>query len=257
MECGANHALHFGLGCRGGLFQARVHNVGGKLFVGFDRNGKIAVAAAGFNVKTHDFVGDEGFLFGLRNDALVPNVEFVTARGLLLGLGFNGVALDLDPARRTDVLDVEVAQQGRDVGFVDSGVVVAVRMQPHFIPLAIIPQILHLVHDGHVFEFQHQELVVLAAVKPVQRLAAKELALVRQNGVLAEFSDRLFQIGDEVRLGFKAPRLGHLDVKEGLVIADNDGGGFTPLVDPEHLYCETFFVLAELFVSGGTTAGSA
>ena len=34
--------------------------------------------------------------------------------------------------------------------------------------------------------------MVFATVKAVQRLAAKELALVGQNGILAEFSDRLF-----------------------------------------------------------------
>ena len=34
--------------------------------------------------------------------------------------------------------------------------------------------------------------MVLAAVKSVERFSANELALVGQNGVLAEFSDRLF-----------------------------------------------------------------
>lgn len=89
--------------------------------------------------------------------------------------------------------------------------------------------------------------MVLAAVKPVERFAAQELALVRQNGVFAEFSDRLLEFGDEARLGIKAPRLGNLHVKEGLVIAHNDAAGFALFVDAEHLNHELFFVLAEFF----------
>jgi len=95
--------------------------------------------------------------------------------------------------------------------------------------------------------------VVFAAVKPVERLATNELALVGQNGVLAESSDRLFQPGDELRLGCKAPCFGHLCIKEGLVIANNDAAGFALLVDSEHLDDETLFVFAEFF---GTMAGS-
>ena len=128
VECCANHALHFRFGCRGGIFQAHIHDVGGQFFVGFDWNGEIAVAAAGFNIKTHDFVRDYGFLFGLWNDVLVSDAVFVHARGLLVGLA-GRAALYPDPARRTDVLDVEVAQQGRDIGLVNVGALVAVRIQ--------------------------------------------------------------------------------------------------------------------------------
>ena len=94
--------------------------------------------------------------------------------------------------------------------------------------------------------------MVFAAVKPVERLAANELALVGQYGILAEFSDCLFQFGNEARLGFKAPCFGNLCVKEWFVIANNDAAGFALLVDSEHLNDETFFVLAEFFAGGST-----
>ena len=101
--------------------------------------------------------------------------------------------------------------------------------------------------------------MVFAAVKPVERFATQELALIRQNGVLVEFSDCFFEVGDEARLGVKAPRLGHLDVKEGFVVAHDDAAGFALLVDAEHLNCESFFVLAEFFwaTATATTAAAA
>ena len=94
--------------------------------------------------------------------------------------------------------------------------------------------------------------MVLAAVKPVERFAAQELALIRQNGVFVEFSDRLFEFGDEARLGFKPPRLGNLHVKEGLVIAHDDAASLALLVDAKHLYDELFFILAEFFWATAT-----
>ena len=130
VERRANHALHFRFGCCGWILQRRVHNIHRQFFVGFDGHGEVAVAAAGFNVKTHDFVGHAGFLVGLRGDVLVPHTVFVAARGLLVG--FNGGAFDFDPARRTDVLDVAVAQQGGNVGFVKLGALVATVIQTHF-----------------------------------------------------------------------------------------------------------------------------
>jgi hypothetical protein len=56
------------------------------------------------------------------------------------------LTFDLDPAGWADVLDVEVAQQGRDVGLVNLGALVATRVQPHFGAFAFIPR--------HVFEFE-------------------------------------------------------------------------------------------------------
>ena len=49
------------------------------------------MAAAGLNVKTHDFVGHDGFLVGLWNDVLVTDAVFIMGRGLFLC--FNGFAL--------------------------------------------------------------------------------------------------------------------------------------------------------------------
>ena len=247
MKRGAHHAMHFRPGYGFGRLQTHVHDVGGEFFVAFDWNREIAVAAAGFNVKTHDFVGHERLLFGLRNDVLVSNAVFVSTRGLLLC--FNGFALDLDPAGWTDVFDVEVAQQGRDVGLIYVGVLVAARVQAQVGPFALIPQVLDAVHGRHVFEFEKEEFVVFSAVKPVERLAAQELAFVDQNGILAEFSDVFFQVGNEARLGFKPPRLRDLDVEEGFIIAHNDAAGFAPFIDAEHLNYEVFFVLGLFLIT--------
>ncbi len=83
------------------------------------------------------------------------------------------LTFDLDPAGWADVLDVEVAQQGRDVGLVNLGALVATRVQTHFGAFAFIPQVFHLVHGRHVFEFE--DLCSFAAVKPVERLASNDL----------------------------------------------------------------------------------
>ena len=102
--------------------------------------------------------------------------------------------------------------------------------------------------------------MVLAAVKPVERFAAQELALIGQNGILAEFSDRLLEFGDEARLGIKSPRLENLHIKEGLIVAHNDAAGFAIFVDAEHLNHELFFVLAEFFgvsIPAAATAATA
>jgi len=256
VERRANHAVHFGLGRRiGGILQARVHDVGGEFFVGFHGNRKVAMTAAGLNVKTHDFVGNKGFLFRLWNDVLVTDAEFIVARGLLVGL--NGCALHLDPARRADVLDVEVAQQGRDVGLVYAGAVVAVRIQVQIGALANVPQRFHLVHCGRVFEFQHDELVVLAAVKSVERFSANELAFIRNNGIFVEFSDCLFQFGDESRLGFKPPLFGNLCIKEGLVIANGDATSVALFIDAKHLNRELSFVVGDFFVKSSAAVAAA
>ena len=232
------------------------HNIGGELFVSFDGHGEIAVAAAGLNVKTHDFVGHEGFFVGLGNDVLVTDAKFIVTRGLLVRV--NRFALHLNPARRTDVLDVEVAQEGRDVGLVYAGVIVSMRIQTQILALANIPQVLRAVHGGRVFEFQHEELVVLAAVKPVERFAANELALIRNDGIFVEFSDRLFQFGDEARLGFKTPLFGNLRIKEGLVIANSDATSVALFIDAKHLNREVPFVVGEFFgVSIPATAATA
>ena len=89
--------------------------------------------------------------------------------------------------------------------------------------------------------------MVFAAVKPVERLAAQELAFVIQNGILTEFSDIFFQFRNETRLGVKSPRFGNLDIEEGLVIVHNDATGLPFFIDAEHLNYKPFFVLAEFF----------
>ena len=100
---------------------------------------------------------------------------------------------------------MEVSEEGRNVGLVNLGFLVATRIQAHFGAFAFIPQILHFVHGGHVFEFEKDELVVLAAIEPVERFAANEFAFVDQNGLLAVFSECGFQLGYEARLGIKPP----------------------------------------------------
>ena len=218
------------------------------------------MAAAGLNVKTHDFVGHDGFLVGLRNDILVTDAVFIMGRGLFLC--FNGLAaLYPDPARWTDVLDMEVAQQGRNIGLINVGCLilkhVSAWVQAPFSAFALIPQILHFVHGGHVFEFQHEELVVFAAVKTGELLAAKEFTLIYQNGILAEFSDCLFQFRDKARLGIKPPRLWNFDIKEGFIIVNNDAAGLAPLIDAEHLNYELVFVLVVFLAAVFTAATTA
>jgi hypothetical protein len=157
---------------------------------------------------------------------------------------------------------VEVAQQGGTVSLINVGCLilkhVSTWVQAPFSAFALIPHVFHFVHGGRVFELEHEEFVVLSAVKTVELLAANELALIGQNGVLAEFIDLLFQFRYEARLDIKPPRLWNFDIKEGFIIVNNDTAGLAPLIDAEHLNYELVFVFVEFFsaTTAATTAAA-
>ena len=98
--------------------------------------------------------------------------------------------------------------------------------------------------------------MVFTTVKPVQLLAAKEFALIGQNGILAEFPDLLFQFCYEACLGLKPPCFWNFDIEEGFIIANNDAAGHAVLIDAEHLNYEAFFVLV-VFIGTETIAAAA
>ena len=147
--------------------------------------------------------------------------------------------VEMNPSRRTDVVNVEITQQGRNAAFIQLSSVSVDRVLSELsLSRALILEIPHIlgpVHCRHVFEGDEDEFVFAACAESV------EFVLLDQRGTDHRVADRrhLCEMGEEGVCMVIGTVVADFHVEEGLEILEENTACFAEFVDAEHLNHES------------------